>query len=74
MGEADAAVYFPQPGKSAKVWDYAAALLMIEELGGSMTTLGGLMMPFREQAIVHRDGWLASNAFCNHAEILKALR
>lgn len=73
-GKADAGVYFPQKDKSANIWDYAAALLLIEELGGRMTSLDGSAMPFGGQDIVHRNGWLACSSYCNHSELLKSLQ
>jgi fructose-1,6-bisphosphatase/inositol monophosphatase family enzyme len=74
MGKVDAGVYFPQKGKSANVWDYAAAILLLEESGGKMTSLDGSPMPFRGQQIVHRDGWLATNSFCDHDLLLRRLQ
>jgi len=74
MGKVDAGIYFPQEGKSANVWDYAAAILLLEESGGKMTSLDGSPMPFSGQKIVHREGWLATNSFCDHGEILRRLQ
>ena len=74
MGKVDAGIYFPQEGKSANVWDYAAAILLLEEFGGKMTSLNGLNMPFGGQRIIHRDGWLAANSFCDHNELLRRLQ
>ena len=74
VGKADAGIYFPQEGKSANVWDYAAAILLLEEFGGKMTSLDGSAMPFGDQRIIHREGWLATNSSCDHDELLKKLQ
>jgi 3'-phosphoadenosine 5'-phosphosulfate (PAPS) 3'-phosphatase len=74
MGKVDAGIYFPQKGKSANVWDYAAAILLLEEFGGKMTSLDGSTMPFGGQKIIHRDGWLATNQFINHDELLSKVQ
>lgn len=74
LGRVDAGVYFPQEGKSANIWDYAAALLLLKEFGGKITSLDGSVMPFNDQGIVHKNGWLASSYFCNHDELLKNLQ
>lgn len=74
LGRVDAGVYFPQEGKSANIWDYAAALLILEEFGGKMTSLDGSAMPFDGQRIIHEDGWLATNRFCDHNELLRNLQ
>lgn len=73
LGRADAGVYFPQEGRSANVWDYAAATLLLQEFGGKMTSLDGSPMPFGGQAIIHRGGWLATSGSCNHDELLGSL-
>ena len=49
MGKVDAWIYFPQEGKSANVWDYAATILLLKEFGGKMTSLDGSAMPFGGQ-------------------------
>ncbi|MCX5871093.1 MAG: inositol monophosphatase family protein [Deltaproteobacteria bacterium] len=73
LGYISAAVYFPQEGKSANVWDYAAAVLLVTETGGKMTSLDGTSMPFKGQSIIHRGGWLATDSSCNHNELLKKI-
>jgi len=73
LGEVDAAVYFPQQGKSANVWDYAASALLVESIGGEITSLTGKPLPFRGDDVIHRDGWLATSGQCNHGELLKKL-
>jgi myo-inositol-1(or 4)-monophosphatase len=70
----EAGMYFPQDGKSANIWDYAAAILLLEEFGGKMTSLDGSPMPFSKRKIIHKDGWLATNGFCNHDELLRKLQ
>lgn len=74
LGRVDAGIYFPQQGKSANIWDYAAAILLLEEFGGKMTSLDGSSMPFSGQRIIHRDGWLATNGYCDHNELLRRLQ
>lgn len=74
LGRVDAGIYFPQEGKSANIWDYAAAILLLEEFGGKMTSLDGSLMPFGGQRIIHRDGWLATDGCCDHNELLRRLR
>jgi fructose-1,6-bisphosphatase/inositol monophosphatase family enzyme len=74
FGRVDAGVYFPQEGTSASIWDYAAAILLLEEFGGKMTSLDGSAMPFDSQTIIHRKGWLATNRFCDHNELLMCLQ
>lgn len=74
LNKVDAGVYFPQRGKTAKVWDYAAALLLIEEFGGKMTSLDGSPMPFQGEGIIHKGGWLATNPFCEHKSLLSKLQ
>lgn len=74
MGKADAGIYFPQEGKSANIWDYAAAILLLEEFGGKMTSLDGSAMPFGGQRIIHREGWFATNSSCDHDELLRKLQ
>jgi len=74
MGKVDAGLYFPQEGKSANVWDYAAAILLLEKFGGKMTSLDGSAMPFGGQMIIHREGWLATNSYCDHGELLRRLQ
>ena len=73
LGKVDAGVYFPQEGKSANIWDYAAAILLLEEFGGKMTSLDGSPMPFNGQKMIHRGGWLATNCSCDHNELLRLL-
>lgn len=74
LGRVDAGIYFPQEGKSANIWDYAAAILLLEEFGGKMTSLDGSAMPFGGRGIIHTDGWLATNRLCDHDELLRSLR
>jgi len=74
MGKVDAGIYFSQEGKSANVWDYAAAILLLEEFGGKMTSLDGSAMPFGGQRIIHKEGWLATNSSCDHDELLRRLQ
>lgn len=73
LGRVDAAVYFPQSGKIANIWDYAAAILLLQEFGGRMTSLNGSEMPFGSHDIVQRDGWLATNCLCDHDMLCQIL-
>jgi myo-inositol-1(or 4)-monophosphatase len=61
-GEVDAAVYFSQRGQSASLWDYAAAVLIIQEAGGKITSLSGRKLPFSGNDVIHKDGWLAAKS------------
>lgn len=61
-GEVDAAVYFPQHGQSASLWDYAAAVLIIQEAGGKITCLSGRELPFSGNDVIHKDGWLVAKS------------
>jgi|CXWL01.1.fsa_nt_gi myo-inositol-1(or 4)-monophosphatase len=70
-GEVDAAVYFPQEGKCATIWDYAAVNLLIEEFGGKMTSLDGNNLPFRGEGIIHKHGWLATTSDTLHTRLHK---
>lgn len=67
-GEADAAVYFAQKNKNAKLWDYAAANLLIKEFGGSIhSLLDGKELPYCLENLVHIHGWVAfsSKSICS---------
>lgn len=61
-GEIDAAVYYPEAGKSASIWDYAAANFLINEGGGEMRSLDGQSLPYCGEGVVHRKGWVAANS------------
>lgn len=61
-GEVDAAVYFQQEGKSAKVWDYAAASILLNEHRGTISSLEAYpsSLRFSGEEVIHRSGWLAA--------------
>lgn len=71
-GEVHSAVYFPQQGQSASLWDYAAGVLLIQESGGKITSLCGSELPFRGNGIIHKKGWLATRNL-DHAHLLACL-
>lgn len=75
-GEIDAAVYFPQAGKSAKVWDYAAVYLMINEFGGKMCSLKvpHLCLPFSGEGTIHKSGWVATGSLELYEKIAACLQ
>jgi myo-inositol-1(or 4)-monophosphatase len=58
LGNCHAAVYLPLPGRSAFIWDYVAAALLLAEAGGGFFsfTKGNLLttLPVR-----HDKGWIA---------------
>jgi len=58
--QVSAAIYYPEEGKSALLWDYAAANLLIREAGGVMKSLTGDIMPYNTNKIIHKDGWIAA--------------
>lgn len=62
QGGIDAAVYFPGEKKIAVIWDYAAAVLLIKESGGIMTSLDGKELSFFGSGVIHKDGWLAAKS------------
>jgi myo-inositol-1(or 4)-monophosphatase len=59
LGESAAALYLPVKPRATYIWDYAAAALLLEEAGGTLTTLDGERfldkLPLEQNA-----GWLAS--------------
>jgi len=73
-GEVDAAVYFPQEGQSATLWDYAAAVLLIREAGGRITSLCEGELPFSGEGVIHKKGWIAANSNEYHAHLLSCLK
>lgn len=71
-GEVQSAVYFPQDGQSAALWDYAAGVLLVQEYGGRISSLCGAELPFRGADIIHKKGWLATRNI-DHAYLLACL-
>uniref|UniRef100_A0A7V3J9Y8 Inositol monophosphatase n=1 Tax=candidate division CPR3 bacterium TaxID=2268181 RepID=A0A7V3J9Y8_UNCC3 len=73
-GEVDAAVYFPQEGQSAALWDYAASVLLVSEAGGQITSLCGNELPFVGEGVIHKKGWLATRFPSDHSRLLSCLK
>jgi len=73
-GEVDAAVYFPQHGQSASLWDYAAAVLIIQEAGGKIISLSGRELPFSGIDVIHKDGWLATKSLEVYKNLIDCLK
>ncbi len=71
-GEVQSAVYFPQDGQSAALWDYAAGVLLVQEFGGRISSLCGADLPFRGADIIHKKGWLATREI-DHTQLLACL-
>lgn len=69
-GDVEAAVYFAQKGMSASLWDYAAAVLLVQEMGGTITSLDGSALPFSLDEVIHYDGWLATLDAGLHKKLL----
>jgi len=59
-GEIDGAIYYPEIGKSASIWDYAAANFLIHEGGGVMKSFTGQNLPYKGIEVIHKDGWIAA--------------
>jgi len=72
-GDVDSSVYFPQLGQSASLWDYAASVLLVQEIGGRMTSLCGNDLPFSGSDIIHKRGWLATRSNDSHSRLLTCL-
>ena len=65
-----AAIYLPQADSSAKIWNYAAALLLVKEFGGYITSLSGNPLPLRGPEVNHFGGWLATRNYDLHKKLL----
>lgn len=61
-GDVDAALYFPESGKSASIWDYAAACFLLQEAGGTMRSFQGSPLPYSGNNVIHKDGWIAAKS------------
>lgn len=59
-GEIDGAIYYPEVGKSASIWDYAAANFLISEGDGVMKSFTGQNLPYSGAEVIHKDGWIAA--------------
>lgn len=60
-GKVEAAVFLKQEQKQAAIWDYAAAVLIVHEAGGIMSSLSGEPLPYNISDLFHEDGWVASS-------------
>ena len=60
-GRVEAATFFKQEGKRLALWDYVAAMLILQEAGGIMTSLTGRPLLYDTSRIFHHDGWAASH-------------
>lgn len=58
--EVDCAIYYPEDGKSASIWDYAAANFLISEGGGVMKSISGENLPYKGTGVIHKNGWIAA--------------
>ena len=58
--EIDCAIYYPETGKSASIWDYAAANFLITEGGGTMKSFNGRDLPYQGTGVIHKKGWIAA--------------
>jgi myo-inositol-1(or 4)-monophosphatase len=72
-GDVDAAVYLPHNNRSASaaIWDYAAAPLLLSEIGGRISSCDGTDLPLDLQTINHHAGWVASSSNSTHATLLE---
>jgi myo-inositol-1(or 4)-monophosphatase len=59
LGECDAALYLPFEPRPTYIWDYSAAALLLDEAGGTVTTLRGERL-LASLPLEHRGGWLAT--------------
>lgn len=59
-GEIDGAIYYPETGKSASIWDYAAANFLINEGGGVIKSFTGQNLPYKGIGVIHKGGWIAA--------------
>jgi 3'-phosphoadenosine 5'-phosphosulfate (PAPS) 3'-phosphatase len=71
VGDCDAAVYLPIQARPTFIWDYAAAAVLLQEVGGRMTTLDGQSF-LDALPIEQRKGWLAANGIL-HTPMLAAV-
>ncbi len=70
-GDVEAALYFPENGKSASIWDYAAACFLLEEAGGVMKSFDGNNLPYSGEGTIYRGGWIASRSDKTYSDIKK---
>lgn len=68
----DAAFFLDWEGSRTPVWDFAAAGLILQEAGGTFTSLDGTRL-LDVLPSLHTAGWLASNGVF-HEKLLESLR
>jgi myo-inositol-1(or 4)-monophosphatase len=73
LGEIDVAAYLPQKGKGVQLWDYAAASLALQELGGNLNSLTDDPLSFDSHIVTHKGGWIAVNNQFDHASLVTSL-
>ena len=65
VGDCHAAIYLPTPGKTAFIWDYAAAALLLAEAGGTLISFDGSSL-LRTLPVEHPGGWIAGRSAICH--------
>lgn len=73
-GETEAALYFPENGKSASIWDYAAGCFLLKQAGGTMSSITGDELPYSGDGVIHKDGWIASRSVKTYSDIKKLVK
>ncbi len=72
MAEGQGLVFFSLPN-SAKIWDSAAAHVIVSEIGGTYTNLKGDPLSFSSGAVVHEKGAIATIGI-SHETVLEKLQ
>ncbi|CAK8722635.1 MAG: fructose-1,6-bisphosphatase [Candidatus Electronema aureum] len=72
-GEIDVAAYLPQKNKGVRLWDYAAASLVLHEFGGKLESLTEGSLDFGGHVLMHKGGWIAANDKFDHASLVNSL-
>lgn len=67
----DGAIYYPEVGKSASIWDYAAANFLISEGGGVMKSITGEKLSYKGVGVIHKNGWIAAKNIIIYNKIKK---
>ena len=73
-GDVEMAVYIPQTNQSAAIWDYAAAPLLLSEIGGCITSCDGQDLSFDIGFFNHTEGWVASSNSTAHSELVESFK
>lgn len=74
LGEIDAAAYLPQKNKGVRLWDYAAASLVLHKFGGKLGSLTEGPLDFNGHVIMHHQGgWIAADGQFDHTSLIKSL-